>query len=107
MTTEQLVEKYAEAWRQLDADIIVPYLAESFTYSSMWVFQTLDRDGYIEYLKGKFKAIRQTGGTPQVATGVNSAGIPSVILKQGDNPPAFITVKSQDGLLTEAYMLGF
>lgn len=107
MSTEELVDIYAESWRKLDADIIAPYLAEDFTYSSMWVFQNLGRDGYIDYLKGKYDAIRRTGGVPSVAKGRNSMGIPSVILKQGDNPPAYITVTSQDGKITKAYMLGF
>lgn len=107
MTTEQLVELYAEAWRNLEADIIAPFLSQNFTYSSMWVFETLDKENYINYLKGKFNAIRTSGGKPVVSTGSNETGIPSVILKQGGNPPVYITVKASEGLISEAYMMAF
>lgn len=108
MKTEKLVEVFAEAWRQLDVDIIAPYLSDDFVYSSMWVLATLEgRDAYINYLQKKFEAIKVSGNIPLVATGYNEGGIPSVILKQGSGPPSFLIVKSRNGLITEAYMMGF
>lgn len=106
MDIKELAEKYAEAWRMLDASIIGPYLADDFTYGSMWVFQTLDREGYLDYLKGKFEAIRTSGGKPEVKTGYSENGDTCVGLNQNGNI-AYIHIKVRDDKITEAYMMAF
>ena len=105
MTDIEIVAKYAEAWEKLDQSIIEPYLDESFSYSSFWVFETLDRERYIDYLSGKFKAIRATNTAPIVSMLTTEGRSPSVVLKQGNKEPAAIVVKIKDGKLTEGYML--
>lgn len=107
MTHEELVEKYAEAWKSLDADIIAPYLDESFTYSSFYVFESLNRVKYIDYLKGKFVAIKNSNTAPEVSTGFDRSNTPCVILKQGNGDPACITVKFKGDLISEGYMIPY
>ena len=107
MSIFELVEIYADAWRKMDVAIVEPFLADSFTYSSMWVFETLDKNGYLVYLQGKFDAIKRSGSIIEVTTGMNDMGIPSVILRQDGSFTAFITVKESEGKISEAYMLAF
>lgn len=105
MTDIELVEKYAEAWRKLDVSIIEPFLDESFTYSSFYVFESLNKERYIEYLAGKFNTLKSNGTAPEVSTGVERTGKPCVILKQGGNDPACITVQFKNGKISEGYMI--
>lgn|SRR5574344_588889 len=107
MTSTELVEIYAEAWRKLDAKIVEPYLDEFFKYSSFWVFETLDREKYIEYLSGKFSAIKSSNTAPAVSTGYDKTGSPCVILKQGNEAPACITVRTNCDKIVEGYMIPF
>ena len=107
MSIYELVEVYADAWRKKNVAIIEPFLADNFTYSSMWVFETLDKKGYLVYLQGKFNAIKRSGSIIEVATGENKMGIPSVILNQDGSRPAYITVKESEGKIVEAYMMAF
>lgn len=106
MNTEELAGVYAEAWKKLDVSIIEPYLSEDFTYGSMWVFQTLDRKGYVDYLEGKFKAVKETDTCPQVGLARSENGDVCVHLNQGGNI-AFIHIKTKDDKITEAYMMAF
>lgn len=106
MTAEELTKVYAEAWEKLDVSVIAPYLADDFTYGSMWVFQSLDRDGYLDYLKGKFEAIESSDTKPEVKTGYSENGDPCVWLNQNGNI-AFIHVKAKDGKIAEVYMMAF
>ena len=107
MTNIEIVEKYAEAWRQLNAEIISPLLDETFTYSSCWVFESLNRRRYLEYLEGKFKAIKSSNSAPKVAIGYDNLMCPCVILQQGSNEPVCITVKINEGKITEGYMIPY
>ena len=106
MDIRELVEKYAEAWKALDVSIIAPYLSDEFTYGSMWVFQSLDREGYIDYLKGKFEAIESSGTKPEVKIGYSENGDTCVWLNQNGNI-AFIHVTAKEDKITEAYMMAF
>lgn len=107
MTNKELVEIYAETWRKLDAKIVEPYLDESFSYSSFYVFETLDRKRYIEYLSGKFSAIKAAHSVPAVSTGIDKTGSPCVILNQGNGEPACITVRTNGDKIVEGYMIPF
>lgn len=101
-----LAGQYAEAWKKLDVSIVAPYLSEDFTYSSMRVFESLDRQGYIDYLEGKFKTIAGSSSRPQVDVAKSENGDICVHLDQGGDI-AFIHIKAGDGKITEAYMMSF
>lgn len=61
-TNEELLLLYADAWNNLDASIIAPYLTEDFEYGSMFVLTTIiGRDKYIDYLQKKFETIKCSG----------------------------------------------
>lgn len=56
-----IVEDFAKAWNELNPELIIKHLDNKFCYDSMWVFNSLDYKGYCEYIRGKFKTIRETG----------------------------------------------
>lgn len=106
MDIMELALIYAEAWKKLDASIIEPYLSDDFTYGSMWVFQSLDREGYLEYLKGKFKTIAETAAQPEVSIARSENADLCVFLNQRGNK-AYIHLKVKDDKISEAYMMAF
>ncbi len=56
---KKITEIVCRAWKELDASILAPILSEDFTYDSFWVYATLKgKDTYLDYLTGKFEAIR-------------------------------------------------
>lgn len=57
----KILEDFKTAWNTLDADLIIKHLDVSFVYDSQWVYSSLDRDGYAEYIKAKFERIKETG----------------------------------------------
>ncbi len=58
---EQIISHFAEAWRTLNAELIIKHLSEDFRYDSQWVFDWLDYEGYKEYIIGKFKTFSSAG----------------------------------------------
>ena len=49
-------------WQKLDVDILSPYLSDDFKYNSAWVSDTIaSKECYLDYLRGKFEAIRKSG----------------------------------------------
>ena len=107
MTNLELVEIYAEAWRKLDVTILEPYLADDFKYSSFYVFDTLGKEEYLDYLKGKFTAIKASGTEPIVSLGKEGGVLPCVLLQQSGNSLAAITVKVQEGKIVVGYMIPY
>ena len=64
---EAILNVILSTWRNLDADIIAPYLAEDFIYNSVWVLSTMKgKEEYLHYLSGKFNSIRKSGDYPAV-----------------------------------------
>lgn len=60
-TNEQIVHDLAEAWRTLNPELLTQHLAPEFQYDSMWVFELLDHDGYVDYIRGKFNVNKRSG----------------------------------------------
>ena len=52
MVKLQLVEIYPMSWRKRDVSILAPYLDDSFSYTSFWVYASLNRESYLDYLNG-------------------------------------------------------
>ena len=57
----KILEDFKKAWNTLDAELIIKHLGASLVYDSQWVYSSLDRDGYAEYIKAKFERIKETG----------------------------------------------
>lgn len=55
---EQILKDLQQAWIELDAELIIKHLDPNFRYDSQWVFDYLDYDGYVEYIKGKFQTLK-------------------------------------------------
>lgn len=107
MNSLQLIEIYAKAWQQRDVTILAPYLADNFSYTSVWVFESLNRNRYLEYLKGKFDAIKMSGSKVDVTVGTNTIGDNAVILRQDSAPQVYITIVDREGMIAEACMSPF
>lgn len=104
MTNEEIVRDLAEAWRTLDAELIIRHLAPEFRYDSMWVFEWLDRDGYAEYIRGKFNTIKRTGSKIDVQE------IPkrnAIALSQDGKEPIFYIIKIENGKIIKGDLTAF
>lgn len=73
ISDNNMLHKIGEAWENLDADIITPYLDKDFHYSSDFVFTEISsREEYLYYLRGKFKAFSEKhGNNIKVKYGIN------------------------------------
>lgn len=65
---ESIVNDVTAAWNQLDSDLIIKHLDESFVYDSQWVFESLDFKGYIDYIRSKFAALRRGNSSIKAET---------------------------------------
>lgn len=63
---EELVAIFAQAWRTLNPELIIENLDESFRHDSQWVLEYLDYHGYIDYIRGKFHAIKRSNAGVKV-----------------------------------------
>lgn len=54
-----VIDDIANAWRTFNPELIIKHLSPEFQYDSQWVFGSLDYDGYIDYIRGKFESLRQ------------------------------------------------
>lgn len=104
MTNEEIVRDLAAAWRTLNAELLIEHLAPSFQYDSMWVFESLDRDGYAEYIRGKFDAIKRTGSQIEVK---EIPGHNAIAISQDGKAPAFYIIQIQDGKIVKGDLTAF
>lgn len=56
-----IIEDFCVAWQMLDAELIIKHLDNSFVYDSQWVFESLDYNGYKDYIRGKFATLKKNG----------------------------------------------
>ena len=88
---KSLLDVIVSAWQNLNADLLAPYLSDDFKYNSVWVSDTISgKENYLDYLRGKFDAMREAALGPVVSI-IDEFGIPRPFLKQ-------------DGLGTESIM---
>ncbi len=58
MTEEQALRHYAEMINTLNADCLLPHLADDFCYESQWVLSALNgKQAYIDYIYPKLKTL--------------------------------------------------
>ena len=95
---EQIVEDFAKAWETLDAELIIANLDETFVYDSQWVFESLDYRGYIDYIRAKFEAIKNSGTKLSVMIVPDKHSGGTVLsLQQDNNAPAFYRIEVKNG----------
>lgn len=102
----KLLDLFVDAWRNLDAEIIVPYLVPDFEYTSFWVYSSLNHQGYIDYIRGKFETIRNANSQIVVEKGHNEIGKPAVVLTQGKEK-VYLTIEVEDGKIKRADLMPF
>ncbi|MBS9773782.1 MAG: hypothetical protein KGV59_01315 [Tenacibaculum sp.] len=108
----QLLIEYAKAWNNLNVSYLENILSDNFEYNSQWVFDTMyGKETYIDYLKGKFKRIKETNAFPQAEIGYykNAYGVknkPCIVIKQNDTKVSII-MKINNGKITNIDMVGF
>lgn len=101
----ELAAKYVEAWTQMDASIVAPYLDKDFHYGSFWVFDEMPcRKEYLDYFEGKLAAMQRDGTQPRVSVGRNHQnGKVALHLVQG-NDRNLLELDTEDGRITSACM---
>lgn len=106
LSHDELVSAYVKAWNELDASILEPLLSDDFTYGSMWVLTDLHgKTAYMDYLSGKFSAIKRTGSVVEAKIGISpQTGLSRVEIFQDGQRGAKIDVKSDNGKMISAYM---
>lgn len=55
---ETILKDFAKAWETLNPEYIIMHLSKDFQYDSQWVFESLDYNGYINYLRNKFDTLK-------------------------------------------------
>lgn len=71
-TNKDFVDNITNAWNQLNAELIIKNLDESFIYDSQWVFDSLDYRGYIDYIRGKFATLKNSNSIIKAETVADS-----------------------------------
>lgn len=103
-TNEQIVHDLAEAWRTLNPELLIQHLAPEFRYDSMWVFESLDHDGYIEYIRGKFKAIKNSGSKLTIR---EVPGRNAIALVQDNGEPTYYIIEIRGGKIVKGDLTAF
>jgi hypothetical protein len=49
---------FYSAWQTFDAELIINHLDNNFVYDSQWIFESLNRNEYADYIRGKFQTLR-------------------------------------------------
>lgn len=55
---ETILKDFAKAWETLNPELIIMHLSKDFQYDSQWVFESLDYNDYTNYLRSKFKTLK-------------------------------------------------
>lgn len=58
---------FCKAWQTFDADLIIQHLDDGFVYDSQWVFESLNRNQYANYIRGKFQTLQNKNATIDVS----------------------------------------
>ena len=103
-TNEQIVQDLAEAWRTLNPELLIQHLAQEFQYDSMWVFESLDHDGYVDYIRGKFSTIKKSGSKLTIH---EVPGRNAIAIVQDGNEPVFYIIEIKDGKIVKGDLMAF
>lgn len=103
-TNEQIVHDLATAWRTLNPELIIKHLAPEFRYDSMWVFESLDCEGYANYIRGKFETIKRSGSQLDVQ---EVPGRKAISISQDGKKPAYYVIKIKDGKIVKGDLTAF
>ncbi|MFM2337336.1 MAG: hypothetical protein RL115_529 [Bacteroidota bacterium] len=84
------IENLAKAYNTLNADLFEPLLVNDFTYESQMVFGCMEgKADFMEYIKGKFNAIKKSSAWIYAEIGYstyNNSNLPIEELMENGNP---------------------
>lgn len=63
---ETILKDFAKAWETLNPELIIMHLSKNFQYDSQWVFESLDYNGYTNYLRSKFNTLKKNRASIKV-----------------------------------------
>lgn len=101
---EQIVHDLATAWRTLNPELIIKHLATTFQYDSMWVFESLDYEGYAKYIRGKFHTIKRSGSQLTIK---EVPGRKAISISQDGKEPVYYVIKIKDGKIVKGDLTAF
>lgn len=97
----QILHDIQTAWNTLNPQLIIKHLDKSFVYDSQWVLESLDYEGYISYLTGKFDTIKKTGSI------VEASIVDGAVRLNQNGSIAFYRVKIKDGKIIKGDLCMF
>lgn len=104
----ELIRKVFEAWDNLDPERIIPLLAPDLHYYSWWVISEMHtKEEYADYIRGKFKTIKERNFKPQISLvkGENT-GKEAILMRQEGCPTVLLKLEEKNGLISEMWMQG-
>ena len=102
-----ILNDFKEAWQTLDAELICKHLAVEFRYDSQWVFESLDYQGYVDYIRGKFETLRRNKVQLEVAIVEDEClGGKMLAINQNGNV-CFYRIKIKDGKVVKGDLCAF
>lgn len=102
-----ITKDFAKAWQTLDAELIIKHLSPDFIYDSQWVYASLDYKGYIEYIRGKFKTIRESKSEIEVRIIHHSETGGVIAIRQDKGEPGFYVIRIKNGKVTKGDLCMF
>lgn len=93
---ESITKDFAKAWETLNADLIIKHLSPDFKYDSQWVYDSLDKKEYIEYIRGKFNTIRKSKSKIEVRIIHLSERKGIIAIRQDKGDPVFYVIQIKD-----------
>lgn len=101
----EIIEDFCKAWQTLDSTLIIKHLDKNFRYDSQWVFESLDYNGYVEYITGKFQTLKEHRCSISVEI-VDDGGSKMLKLTQNEQI-CFYRIKISNGKVTKGDMCMF
>ena len=104
MSDFQIACKIKSAWVNLDITILEPFIDTRIHYGSSWVFDEIPcKVEYLQYLRGKFNAIKSSKNMPVISLGKNSNDEYALLLEQ-NNDKLQLQLSMANGYVTGAFM---
>lgn len=105
-TDIELANIVCQTWNELNAELLEPYLSDNFVYESVWVLETMHgKAKYLDYLRGKFNAIKSSGSVVKAIVYYQEAiDKHVVVLSQDGARESAIELFVKDGLIVKMWM---
>lgn len=105
-TDIELANIVCQAWNDLNAELLEAYISDDFAYESVWVLETMyGKERYLDYLRGKFNAIKSSGSVVKAKVYYQEViGKHVVVLNQDGARESAIELFVKDRLIVKMWM---